>query len=491
MPNETCPAATENIPAAVKPLPEAAAVRPEARPHRISRKEKSAYSLGALNDLIMNNILNNLINPVYNLALHVSPDLTGYAMAVPRAWDAISDPLVASWSDNFRSKWGRRKPFMLIGALISAASFIGIWLVPPHWGSMAMVWYLILLSVIFYTGNTFFLVPYNGFGYALSDDYNERTALFAYKAVVGSVGGFLLPWCYWFITRPFFSDTIEGVRFLSIGVAAVILLSCLVPVLFCRERYDHRIAQQEKIPLFQGIRDSLKLKPFVLLIASVSIMFMSIFVVSGIGFFLNVCYVFDYDEDAVAVMTGLAGTLWKVSSLLSIPLIFFLSRKFGKKTPYLLSMALAWFAAMSAWWFMTPENPYLQLIMQGLLGPGFTCVLMLTDSMMADICDLDELKTGKRREAMLGAIYGWFLKVGVTGSAAVSGVLLLWTGFDIDLPAQSAETILKMRLYMALIPAAGVLVSLALMAFYPLTSARVAEIKLELEKRKAEESAQA
>ena len=135
-------------------------------------------------------------------------------------------------------------------------------------------------------------------------------------------------------------------------------------------------------------------------------MFLSVFVVSGIGFFLNVCYVFDYDKDAVAVMTGLAGTLWKVSSLVSIPVIVFLSKKFGKKIPYLLSMGVAGFAALSAWWFMTPAAPYLQLIMQGLLGPGFTCVLMLTDSMLADICDQDELRTGKRREAMLGAICG-------------------------------------------------------------------------------------
>lgn len=453
-------------------------------PARISTREKTAYAFGALNDLVMNNILQNLINPVYNLALHVPPDLTGYAMAVPRAWDAISDPLVASLSDNFRSRWGRRKPFMLLGAAVSAAGFIGIWLVPVHWGAVAMTWYLIVLSVLFYTGNTLFLVPYNGFGYAMSSDYNERTSLFACKAVVGSIGGFLLPWCYWFITRPIFAGPIEGVRVLSIAVAVLILFSCLIPVFYCRERYDHRIAVQEKVPILQGIRESLKLRPFVLLVGSVSIMFLSVFVVSGIGFFLNVCYVFDYDKDAVAVMTGLAGTLWKVSSLVSIPVIVFLSKKFGKKIPYLLSMGIAGFAALSAWWFMTPAAPYLQLIMQGLLGPGFTCVLMLTDSMLADICDQDELRTGKRREAMLGAIYGWFLKVGVTGSAALSGVLLLRTGFVISRPAQTMETIYRMRLCMVLIPVCGILLSMLLMACYPLTASRVETIKQELARRR-------
>ena len=122
--------------------------------------------------------------------------------------------------------------------------------------------------------------------------------------------------------------------------------------------------------------------------------------------------------------------------------------------------------------------------MQGLLGPGFTCVLMLTDSMLADICDQDELRTGKRREAMLGAIYGWFLKVGVTGSAALSGVLLLWTGFVISRPAQTMETIYRMRLCMVLIPVCGILLSMLLMACYPLTASRVETIKQELARRR-------
>lgn len=150
--------------------------------NKLGLGEKLAFGAGNMNNLLMNNILNVLLNPIYNIALGVSPALVGYATAIPRLWDAVTDPVVGSLSDNFRSRWGRRKPFMVLGALISALSLIAIWLVPPVWGEYSKFLYLIAVSLVFYTGNTLFLVPYTGLGLALSDDYRERTNLFAYQS---------------------------------------------------------------------------------------------------------------------------------------------------------------------------------------------------------------------------------------------------------------------------------------------------------------------
>ena len=192
--------------------------------------EKIAFGLGNMNNLLMNNILNVLVSPIYNIALGVSPALIGDAAAIPRLWDAVSDPLVGAWSDNFRSRWGRRKPFMLIGAIISALSLMAIWWVPSFWGEQSMFFYLVVMSLIFYTGNTFFLVPYGGLGLALSDDYHERTNLFAYKAVVDALGGFLLPWIYWLTTRSCFENTLQGARVLGFGMGLWILVFTVIPI---------------------------------------------------------------------------------------------------------------------------------------------------------------------------------------------------------------------------------------------------------------------
>ena len=250
--------------------------------------EKLAFGAGNMNNLLMNNILNVLLNPIYNIALGVSPALVGYATAIPRLWDAVTDPVVGSLSDNFRSRWGRRKPFMVLGALISALSLIAIWLVPPVWGEYSKFLYLIAVSLVFYTGNTLFLVPYTGLGLALSDDYRERTNLFAYKAVVDALGGFLIPWFYWLVTRPCFESTLHGTRVLSLGLAVWIILFAAIPLCFCRERYDRSIARQEKVPILKGIAETMRNRPFLLLTLSVTLMFFGFYASSALGMYLNI-----------------------------------------------------------------------------------------------------------------------------------------------------------------------------------------------------------
>lgn len=451
--------------------------------------EKIAFGFGNMNNLLMNNILNVLLNPIYNIALGVSPALIGYAAAIPRLWDAVSDPLVGFLSDNFRSRWGRRKPFMLIGAIISALSLMAIWWVPSFWGEQSMFFYLVVMSLIFYTGNTFFLVPYGGLGLALSDDYHERTNLFAYKAVVDALGGFLLPWIYWLTTRSCFENTLQGARVLGFGMGLWILVFTVIPIAFCRERYDAKVARQEKIPLWRSIRETVQNKPFLLLTFAVTLMFFGFYASSAICSYLNIFYIFNGVEKEASVYVGLSGTLWKISSLVSLPIVVFISRKLEKRTVFLIAMILAFSGSISSWWCINPNYPALQLIPSVLNGPGISCVLMLCESMLADVCDLDEVANGSRREAMFSAIYGWFSKVGLTLALALSGLLLVWCGFDIALgAAQTAGTILAMRILAAVVPASGMFVAIVLIAFYPLNERRMQEVRKTLNSRDEQDS---
>ncbi len=460
---------------------------PQEQSQKLSLTEKLAFGSGNMNNLLMNNILNVLVNPIYNIALGVSPALLGYAAAIPRLWDAITDPLVGSWSDNFRSRWGRRKPFMLIGALISALSLVAIWWVGPAWSEMNKFLFLVIVSLIFYTGNTFFLVPYTGLGLALSDDYKERTGLFAYKAMVDALGGFIIPWFYWFVTRPMFENTVQGTRYLSLGMAAWILLFAALPLCFCRERYDVTIAKQEKVPLWKGIKETINNKPFLLLTFSVTLMFFGFFASSGLGTYLNIFYIFGGVEEKASTYVGLSGTLWKLVSLISLPVVVMVSRKFDKRNTFIVSMILSFLGAISGWWCINPDYPWMQVLPSIFYGPGISCVLMLCDSMLADICAFADLETGSRREAMFSAIYGWFSKVGLTVALSLSGILLVVTGFDVKFGgAQPPETILGMRLLAVIVPAVGMLIAIVLMCFYRLNAERMSEVKTELARKRAE-----
>ena len=138
-----------------------------------------------------------------------------------------------------------------------------------------------------------------------------------------------------------------------------------------------------------------------------------------------------------SVYIGLSGTLWKLSSLAA-----------------------------------------LQVIPSVLYGPGISCVLMLCDSMLADVCYVDELEHDARREAMFGAIYGWFTKVGLTVAPALSGLLLVCTGFEVRFGADQPDgTVFLMRILAVVVPASGMVVATLLMCGYKLNAARMAEVK--------------
>ncbi|MDD3886047.1 MAG: MFS transporter [Victivallaceae bacterium] len=446
--------------------------------------EKTAFGSGNMNNLLMNNILNILLNPIYNVALGVSPALIGYATAIPRLWDAISDPIVGSLSDNFRSRWGRRKPFMLFGAAISALSLFAVWQVAPGWSEMSKFFYLIAISLVFYTGNTFFLVPYTGLGLALSDDYEERTGIFAYKAFFDTVGGLLLPWFYWFVTRDWFSDTLQGTRYLSGFLAIWLIVFALIPMMFCRERYDAKIATQKKVPILRGIWETMRNREFMKLTLAVTLMFFGFYAANALNFYLNVFYLFRGNESAAAVYVGINGTVWKLVSLVSLPVIVWLGHRCGKKATFIGSLVLGTIASISNFACWVPSMPWLQVVPQMLFGPGISCILLLAESMLADICDLDELGSGARREAMYGAIYGWFTKVGLTLAMAISGLLLVMTGFNVSLGVEQPEsTFLWIRILNAVVPGIGMLVALFLMSSYSLNSDRMREVKQKLSER--------
>lgn len=231
------------------------------------------------------------------------------------------------------------------------------------------------------------------------------------------------------------------------------------------------------MPILKGIAETMRNRPFLLLTLSVTLMFFGFYASSALGMYLNIYYIFGGVEKDASTYVGLSGTLWKVSSLAALPVIVLISRRFDKRNTFVVSMILSLFGAVGGWWCIDPERPWLQVLPSILYGPGISCVLMLCDSMLADICDLDELRGGVRREAMFGAIYGWFTKVGLTIALALSGLLLVCTGFDVKFGAGQPEgTVFLMRVLAVTVPASGMLTAILLMAGYRLNAGRMAEV---------------
>jgi len=176
-----------------------------------------------------------------------------------------------------------------------------------------------------------------------------------------------------------------------------------------------------------------------------------------------------------------------VMGIAAVPVINLLGQKFGKRPTLIAGLVLLMLSFPASWLLFSPQYPLLQLVFAAMASPGLSFVWILTSAMMADVCDLDELKTGLRREGMYGAVFTFLVKLGLAGVMALSGVILGLAGFDQNLKLQTPETILKLRVLFMLLPLGTLAAALILTVKYPLSREKMQQIRTLLN-RKTERS---
>ena len=449
----------------------------------LPRRSKLVYSFGALSDVIMANIIFQLSGPIYVQGLHVDPVLIGLAVSIPRLWDAFTDPVMGHISDNCRLRWGRRKPFMLLGAMLAGLFCVAMWMPPASWSEKGLFAYFLVISILFFTSYTIFSVPFNALGYELSDDYDERTSVMSYKTFMMNVGSaFLLPWALKLcMLDRFGGDKVTGARYVGVLFAVAIILAAIIPSVFCKERL--RSASQPKIKLLDAFRHTFTNKTFLLLNVIVLTTLVGVFLAFPLLYYLNMAYICPADDSLTATMTGWYGTVYGISGILGVPVINYLGRRLGKKKALMSGLAVIIIGFLASWKLFTPAMPSLQLVFAVLASPSLSCVFILTSSMMADVCDIDEVKTGLRREGMYGAVFGFLVKLGLAGVLALSGFILNWTGYDAARQYQSETTIGMLRLFFVFLPIGFLVISLLCTLRFPLSRKVIESIRLELDSR--------
>ena len=444
---------------------------------KLPRSKKSAWAIGSIADVYMANALNYLAFPIYNMGLGVDPRMLGWALGLPRIWDAISDPLMGNFSDNTRTRFGRRRPYILIGAILCGIMFALIWSPPTGWSPTAIGWYFMALVFIYYTAYTIFVVPWGAMGLELTTDYNERTRVQAYRTFFQGVGAFGLSAMWWLALKWGGGNDVVGVRYVGLAFAALILVCGVLPAIFCRENLAH---DQDKIKFWPAIKATFSNTVFLLLIAVTVCVFLGIFMVNSFALYINTYYVFDGDKEGVAFLQMIAGFAFQGAGVGLIPVISYIATRVGKKATLIGGLLMVVVAYGTSWWCYTPDNPWLQLITLALAAPGLACMWMIASSMVADICDMDELKTGRRREGMYGASYSWACKAGISLTMVLGGYMLSWSGFDAKVEVQPEAVITNMRLLYMFVPMGFIALAAGLLIFYPLSEERVLEIQKQL-----------
>lgn len=463
--------------------PETTPVRSSAN---VSTPKKLLYGLGAFTENAMQNAVGNMANPFFNVALNVSPALLGIATSVFRLWDAVTDPIMGALSDRTESRFGRRRPYIVGGAVAGALLFVLMWWCPRGMSpTFYFGWYL-GISLLFYTAFTVYGVPYVALGYELSNNYHDRTRVMSYRTWFQSVAGICIQWLFWLTQRDLFEDTVEGMRYVGIGMALLMLIMGVMPGIFLKEKpltEVERIRNQQTVKLRNAL-SVFKVKEFRTILYCLLFSILGMFLVIIFGFYINLYYVFGGDLKGASTLVGFAGTFYHLCCMASIPLIAWTSGRLGKKKVLMIFMGIAVFGNVIKWWTFMPENPWLQLLSTGLIAPGLSAIWTLLASMTADVTDLDELKNGTRREASFGAFYSWTMKLGFAFCFLVSGFILEGTGFDAALGGdQSESTLRSMMLLFTYVPAVGLLIAMVVIARYPLDETTADDVRRQLEKR--------
>ncbi|MDQ8196121.1 MFS transporter [Coraliomargarita sp. SDUM461004] len=450
---------------------------------RVPVPKRIAFGSGLIAYALMNNGFATMLNPIFNVNFGVNPAMLGWVTAISRFYDAFTDPIMGSISDNTRSRMGRRRPYIALGALLGAIFFALIWWAPRGEAESFYVWWVLGGSIALSTAFTIFSVPYIALSFEMTPDYHERTRVMAYKVSMGMIGGVMVGSFFWLTQRAIFSDTIEGMRYVGIAAGVVIFLVALIPTFFAKEHPDaERSSQQAKVSFFKSVRATLSVKPFQLLIAITVVLLFSLQLVGQLGFYVNLYHVYDGDQAASANVHFVAMTSYQVFAFCAIPLVTKLATRVGKRQALILFLIFAMVGSVSKWFCYSQAYPYLQIIPNALMGSGLAATWLLLNAMIPDAVDFDEVSTGTRREGMFSAVYSWMFKVGIGLALIGAGYVLNLTGFDVNLEtSQSPETLYWMRVLFTLLPVIGITLAILLLLRYPLTEERSYELRKQLE----------
>ncbi len=453
-----------------------------------TRRELIRYSLGSLAAGLPAGSIQALTYPVFNMVLGVSPGFLGTVGAIAKIWDALMDPLMGYVSDRTKSRWGRRRPYLLVGGCLTAIVTALFFQVGADWAPRTyLAWYLIL-SLLFLTTSTIFTGPYYALGIEIATDYDQRTRVVAYRSVVEKISGIVNQWVFRFMEL--FPGSILGAKILGFVLGGIGAAAALVVFTGTHERFSTGPNRRNVIvheSLWRSIANILSNHIYRRLLLVWVIMTLNIGLFGTIGLYLNVYYVFGGDKAAGATLSGVVGSLGLALSLVAIPLTAFLCRKLGKHR--VLDLALWLYIAGSGlkWFCVNPHHPWLQLVLPVFFSIGISSVFVVMSSMQADIVDMDELEHGGRREGMFGAVGGWVMKLGGALALALSGWIIVLTGFDVNNGAAQPDGVfLRMRILFSLAPMLGSFLALLLLRNYPLTRERSEEIRTALELRRSQ-----
>ncbi len=420
----------------------------------LSTRERFAYSLFNGADYLIKNIIGKYMFFFYTTTFAINPLWLALWQPVLKILDVVTDPLVGEWSDRTRSRMGKRRPWILFGSIALGIVFPMSWMptVVMFWDPMPTVVsifiYFMIFKFLYYVTHTVAVVPYYALGAELSNDYQERTKIVAWRHFVGVPMTVLATLPFFLATQPeWFDSEVTGVAVVMCGVGAIIILTGVLAAFGTKERAE--VEPKRELPLREALRITLSNKPFMFLVATVFFYGIGQYFSVSFGVYLINYIIFDGDKSRFTELLMYATAAGAIVSMGLNLLVRKLGQRYEKVQMFKVGMLLSLTVPAAALIAFQPNEPMWYYVLHVLALPiGNTIVEVLPLSIVADICDLDEVKSGRRREGAFVGVYNSAFKSGYMFAPAVAMILLYFTGFDGSLIQQTQDTKDLMELFM-------------------------------------------
>ena len=462
---------------------------------RLPASTKLAFGIGNFPVIISKLAPKQLALPIYNDALGVNSGAISTILGATRILDAFTDTIMGHISDKTSSKWGRRRPYIFLGAILNAFFFASMWFFPRGLSEWGYVAYFSATATMFYLALTVFSVPWYALGYELPSNYDDRTRLQAWVNMFGPLGQIAVAWFYPCTQLKIFSDMIEGVRYMGCAAGILLMVFGIIPAIFLREprstaeKQPVGTKEKKRGAFWKGVRDAFKCRPFLQLTIAFTLVLIGVSFVNSLNFYIHTYYLFGGDRAAASILSGWNLTVSCIGSILLTPLAAKLSIRFGKKEIFVFALCYGAVRSILLWWLLDPAHPWLVLCNSVFAAFDGASVFMLCHAMLSDICDVDELESGQRREGLFGALYGWIYKTGNALSLMLAGYLLVIIGFKAGTTgkafAQSPETLQLLKMVYCFFPIITFGIGAWIMSRYTLSRAMANGIREQLEQRRA------
>jgi len=402
--------------------------------------------------------------------VRLNPSLAGLVLLIGKIWDAVNDPLFGLLSDRTRTRWGRRRVYLLFGAIPFGLSFFLLWVTPPWQDPFLLFAYFVVLYIIFDTAFTAVGVAYHALIPEMTLDYDERTSLVGYQMIVSIGGGLLgaiLPLMIvgLFPTKPIGYAAMGAIM----GASFALLLFPAFAVARERKEFQARAA----LPSLESLRYVLRNRAFRYVMGLDILSWLAVDILSAVFIYYLKYWIGMSESTASLVLGVILG-----SALLFLPLFVKLANRIEKKWSFVAGMS-TWALIQMTIFFVPQGATTLIWILAALVGIGVSTAHVMPSSMRPDVLEVDELDSGSRQEGVYAGVAVFIRKLSTSLALFLIGVMLDWSGY-VPQAVQPESALWTMRIIMGPIPATLLVIAIIIACFYPLTREKHKAIREEL-----------